>query len=347
MEKMEEKSVNTEETSEKKQQTLQNADEKAEPEKDNKNEQNEKIEHLESEMNMLQFQIQDILGKMTSWFSKDEDEKEQENSEENVKKAEENSPSQESSDEPDKKKKRRRKLPSAKKIFEQTNKNSFATGLNFYKIFWVFFIGSFAGVIVEMLFCLATEGHLECRQGVVFGPFNPVYGFGAVFITIILYLLRHQRDLVIFIGGSIVGGAFEWLCSYIQETFMGTVSWDYSDMPFNIGGRTCLLYSLFWGILSIVWLKFIYPFMSALIEKIPNTVGVIVTWLLVVFMVLNMFVSSAAVIKMGEREDGIKPDTTFDYILDEYLNDDVMTAIYPNMRNPESGERLVDKQENR
>ncbi|MGN0559266.1 MAG: hypothetical protein ACI4IS_07465 [Acutalibacteraceae bacterium] len=236
---------------------------------------------------------------------------------------------------------------SAKKIFEQTNKNSFATGLNFYKLFWVFFIGSFVGVIVEILFCLVTEGHLECRQGVVYGPFNPVYGFGAVVITIVLYILRHQRDLVIFIGGSVIGGAFEWLCSYFQEMFMGTVSWDYSDIPFNIGGRTCLLYSLFWGILAIVWLKFIYPLMSALIERIPNKIGRLVTWVLVLFMAFDMFISSAAVVRMGERQKDIAPKTSFDRFLDNNLDDDFLTQIYPNMRNPESGERLVDKQENK
>ena len=201
------------------------------------------------------------------------------------------------------------------------------------------------GVVVEVLFCLVTEQRLECRQGVIYGPFNPVYGFGAVFITVILYFLREKRDLWIFVGGSIIGGAFEWLCSYVQELFLGTVSWDYSNIPFNIGGRTCLLYSLFWGILAIMWLKFVYPIMSKLIEKIQNNVGVILSWILVVFMIFNMLISSLAVYRMKQREVGVKADTTMSRFLDKYYTDDFLKRIYPNMRNPENGEKLIDKAE--
>lgn len=321
------------------------ATEETKQEKEQNINQDEKVRLLELEIEELKNKISKLTEKISS-FDKEKSEK-----------------SEEQPSEPENKKDTRlsrlkerllkfkgsvqKRTMSAKKIFEQTNKNSFATGLNFYKLFWVFFIGSFVGVIVEILFCLVTEGHFECRQGVVYGPFNPVYGFGAVVITIVLYILRRQRDLVIFIGGSVIGGAFEWLCSYFQEMFMGTVSWDYSDIPFNIGGRTCLLYSLFWGILAIVWLKFIYPLMSALIERIPNKIGRLVTWVLVLFMAFDMFISSAAVVRMGERQKDIAPKTSFDRFLDNNLDDEFLTQIYPNMRNPESGERLVDKQANK
>ena len=63
---------------------------------------------------------------------------------------------------------------------EEKAARHFARGMNFYKLFWVFFIGCFLGVVVETLWCLATRFHYESRVGLVYGPFNLVYGFGAL-----------------------------------------------------------------------------------------------------------------------------------------------------------------------
>ncbi len=111
-----------------------------------------------------------------------------------------------------------------KKPFPQ-NRATAAYGLNFYKLFWVFFIGCFAGVVVETLWCMATWHKIESSTGLVLGPFNPVYGFGAVLMTICLYRFRHKRDLWIFLTGIVLGDAFEYLCSFVQEKLFGTVSW--------------------------------------------------------------------------------------------------------------------------
>lgn len=53
---------------------------------------------------------------------------------------------------------------------------SFAHGLNFYKLFWIFFVGCFLGVVIETLYCLVTRHRFESRQGLIYGPFNLVYG---------------------------------------------------------------------------------------------------------------------------------------------------------------------------
>lgn len=229
--------------------------------------------------------------------------------------------------------------------FEQyfiTDKKSFATGLNFYKLFWVFFIGCFVGVVVEMLYCLAINGMIESRKGLIYGLFNPVYGFGAVLITVALYYFRKKNSIWIFIGGTVIGGTFEYLASYFQEKVFGTVSWDYSSAPFNINGRICLLYSIFWGILAIFWLKYIYPGMSKLIEMIPNKAGKILTWVLVVFMILNMAISSVAVNRMNKRHNGIAAKNSVEKFIDKHYDDKFMKKIYPNMMDPVTGKVLRD-----
>ena len=127
----------------------------------------------------------------------------------------------------------------------------FAHGLNFYKLFWVFFLCCFLGVVIETIFCWIASGRLSQRTGLVWGPFNLIYGIGAVLLTVCLHPFIGKSDRWIFIGGSIIGGAFEYFCSWLQETVLGTVSWDYTGYPFNLNGRINLLYCLFWGALAL------------------------------------------------------------------------------------------------
>lgn len=215
-------------------------------------------------------------------------------------------------------------LPGAKKP-------SFAKGLNFYKLFWVFFIGCFLGVVVETIWVFLHTHHYQNRTGLVYGPFNLVYGFGAVLITLALYWLRTHRDLWIFLGGAIVGSAYEYLCSWLQQMMFGTVSWEYDKMPFNLHGRINLLYAFFWGLLALIWLKEIYPRMERWIEKIPNRWGVGLTWVLVVFMIANTLISGAAVGRTTQRKMGLPPNNKVEEILDQRFTDERMAQIYPSM----------------
>ncbi|MEG2897920.1 MAG: putative ABC transporter permease [Eubacterium sp.] len=212
------------------------------------------------------------------------------------------------------------------------SKKSFAAGYNFYKLFWIFLMGSFLGVVLEMLFCFITEhGLIESRSGLIYGPFNPVYGFGAVVLTLILRPLAHKRDLIIFLFSLVIGSGFEYLCSSFQESFIGTVSWDYSNLPLNIGGRTCLLYGLFWGLLGLLWIKDLYPHLSTNIEKIPNKFGIVLTWIFVIFMIFNMLVSALAVQRWSKRVNGQATQNQLGEFLDQTYPDNFMREVYPNM----------------
>ena len=214
---------------------------------------------------------------------------------------------------------------------KKTNKESFAYGLNFYKLFWVFIIGCIVGVIAETIFGLVVDHRLESRSGLIYGPFNPVYGFGAVGLTLTLYRFQNKNFMYIFVLGGIVGGAFEYICSFYQEIFMGTVSWDYSDQFGNINGRTSILYMAMWGVLATLWIKVIFPFLTNVIEKIPNKSGKIITWILLIFMIFNCCISGAAVNRMTRRDEGRKPRNVFDKFLDYAYPDEYLDKIYNHM----------------
>ena len=212
------------------------------------------------------------------------------------------------------------------------NKISFASGYNYYKFFWIFLIGSISGVLIETLWWFFTTHHIESRTALVIGPFNPIYGFGAVLMTLIYIILKDRNNIVIFISSMIFGGLFEALCSLIQETLFGTVSWYYdADSLGILGKRTSIVYCIFWGILGIVWIRYIYPSLEKYIEKIPNRTGIILTWILTIFLVFDILLSSSAVYRQRERRNDIPANNEFREYLDTRYNDEVLKKIYPNM----------------
>lgn len=214
---------------------------------------------------------------------------------------------------------------------EEQKAKHFAQGINFYKMFLVCFIGSFVGVIIEMLWCLIKNGYIESRAGLVCGPFNLLYGVGAVCLTLTLYQYRNRSSSISFLGGMIVGSIVEYVCSWGQELVLGSRSWDYSGMPFNLNGRICLLYSIFWGILGVLWIKNIYPRMAKWILKIPNRIGKIMTWLLLIFMVVNILVTSLALARWTGRIQEKSASNGIEEWLDEHFPDERMQNIFANM----------------
>ena len=170
------------------------------------------------------------------------------------------------------------------------------------------------------------------RSSVVWGPFSIVWGLAIAAATAMLYKYRNKSDSFLFWTGTLLGGAYEYLCSVFTEIVFGKVFWDYSKIPFNLGGRINLLYCFFWGIAAVVWLKLIYPRASALIEKIPMVIGKIATWVLIVFMLCNMAVSGLALIRYDEREKNVAAEAKWQVWMDEHYDDAKMERIYPNAK---------------
>ena len=145
-------------------------------------------------------------------------------------------------------------------------KEVFAKGVCFKKALWIFLVGSIFGVIMETIISYFQYGAFESRRGLIYGPLNPVYGFGAVIFMI--FLVKYKNPLKVFFGGMLLGGGFEYFCSLIQEVIFGTTSWDYSAYAFNIDGRTSLSIMICWGLIALLFVFVIYPPISKLIAKL-------------------------------------------------------------------------------
>lgn len=206
----------------------------------------------------------------------------------------------------------------------------FAGGLCFDKIVWIFLICCVTGFIVETIWCFIRHGYIDSRKSLVYGPLSVAYGMGGVILTLVLYRLKEAKWWKIFLTSFAVGTVTEYICSLGQEIVFGSVAWDYSNVPLNINGRVCLLYSLFWGVLGILWIKAIYPLMSVMIEKMPINFGKIFTLAFVIFFVFDSFISATAALRMDARAEGDPPANHFEIFLDTHFDDERMHHIYAN-----------------
>ena len=171
---------------------------------------------------------------------------------------------------------------------------------------------------------------MEIRQGLIYGPFIQIYGIGAVAYYILISNIQEPKKA--FMAGMFMGGAREYLCSFFQEIFFGTISWDYSNLFMNLNGRTCLLYCVYWGIIAVVYLKIIYPAfqrMEPLIDKISVR---IFTVFFMLFMIFDITISCMAGNRQLERRQNIPAKSQIDKFLDQMYTDEVLDRIYNNKK---------------
>ena len=95
------------------------------------------------------------------------------------------------------------------------------------------------------------------------------------------------------------------------------------------------MYALIWGFLGLVWVRFVYPWMARLIEKIPKRAGGVMTAVLIIFMVFNAFMSCAAVYRWQDRAEQPKTDNAIIQYIDYHFDDEKMEFLFPNMKAPE------------
>ena len=109
-----------------------------------------------------------------------------------------------------------------------------------FNLFWIFVIASFVGLVGETVVSAFMDGYVKSRAGLVWGPFSPLYGLGAVLMTVAVNDLKGRSPLVIIVVAGLVGGLVEYAAGWFWETFFGIVAWSYARQPFNIGNYTCL-----------------------------------------------------------------------------------------------------------
>lgn len=120
-----------------------------------------------------------------------------------------------------------------------------------------FFIYSFMGWIFEVIITLFQTMEFENRGYLVL-PLLPVYGFGALLISLIFKNDDYQWIHVAIVGG-IVATALEFVTSYGLEKILNITLWDYGSLKYNFQGRIALLSSFFFMIGAVFIVKVFNP----------------------------------------------------------------------------------------
>ncbi len=197
---------------------------------------------------------------------------------------------------------------------------------------WYVIIFSIFGLIIETLFCYITTGVLESRKGLIWGPLCPVYGVGATALIIVLSKYK-DHTIKLFVVGSILGNIIEYMLSYLLEAMYGTRFWDYSYLKWNLNGRICLRYSMFWGLLSIILIKYIKPFVDKIIAKIPNIKALNIG--IIAFIIIDCIATVWAVKTYQDRATlryNNNKNHIIKYIEDTLFSDTKMKKTFPNLR---------------
>lgn len=156
--------------------------------------------------------------------------------------------------------------------------------INLFEIITYFIIYSFLGWIMESVFRSICEKKL-INTGFLKGTFCPIYGIGATMM--LLFLDRFEnKPVLLFCIAIIILTAWEYIVGVLLEKIFETKYWDYSNHKFNFQGRICLTNSICWGILGVLFVKYIHPFIQGIIAKIDiNLLNYIMAILFTIFLV--------------------------------------------------------------
>lgn len=182
-------------------------------------------------------------------------------------------------------------------------------GIEFYRIFYFFFIYCFFGWIWESCYVSVKTRH-PVNRGFLNGPVIPIYGTAATAIFLTFYnpamigLVEHtglREYVTIFTVGMLVASLLEFVTSYVMEKLFHAKWWDYSDIPLNLQGRVCLPVSIFWGALSVVLVKVLHPLVGGWIDRIPRMAGEVAGYVISVLFLADLVLTVVTTVQLDKK----------------------------------------------
>lgn len=205
--------------------------------------------------------------------------------------------------------------------------------LDFFNLFWIFVIASVAGVVIESIYhvLVVDFGHYEDRAGLLWGPFSPIYGFGALLMTLALNRFHNAPVAVIFLVSAAIGGAFEYFVSWFMEYAFGAVAWDYTGTFLNINGRTNFMFMCMWGVLGVVWVRLALPALLHTVNLIPWRWRYSMTALCAALMIFNGAMTLVALDCWYSRLSGVAPNNALEEFCAEHFDNQWMENRFESM----------------
>ena len=208
-----------------------------------------------------------------------------------------------------------------------------AMHMGWYQVVILFVVGSMAGLLLEEIWMLITAGLTESRVGLVWGPFSPLYGAGTVLLTLISYQLRrrHAHNVVVFYISAVVGGLLEEITGWGMLTFFHMQSWTYAFLPDHITEFVAWRFLFFWGLLGLIWCRFVMPRALYHIGEPTSKRQAIFITLISLYLVADIGMTVACFMRATARDVGIPPQNTFEQWVDMHYSNEFISARFQNL----------------
>ncbi len=205
--------------------------------------------------------------------------------------------------------------------------------LGWYQVIIIFFIGCMAGLLLEEIWMLATAGLTENRVGLVWGPFSPLYGTGAVLLTVLCFQLRRHNAgvLAIFLVSAAIGGGLEQVTGWAMETLFNATSWSYSHLPDHITKWVAWRFLFFWGLLGLVWARTVMPRLLYQIGMPTSRRQILFVTLVAVYLVADIGMTMACFNRKTARDAGVPARTAFEQWVDTNYSDEFISGRFQNL----------------
>lgn len=148
----------------------------------------------------------------------------------------------------------------------------------FEKNFYIFIVYAVIGWIYEVVWHLIVK-NMFVNRGFLFGPYLPIYGFGAIVLYYILWKFKEKKHkigkiditpILVFILIFIITTVIEFIAHLILDQYFGIVLWDYTNDYWNIDGRVCFAASRNFAIGGTIGLYLIQPIIEKTFKKMPS-----------------------------------------------------------------------------
>ncbi|MCR8907288.1 putative ABC transporter permease [Thermophilibacter sp. ET337] len=206
--------------------------------------------------------------------------------------------------------------------------------LGWYQIVIIFFLGSMAGLLIEEVWMLATAGLTENRVGLVWGPFSPLYGLGAVLLTLLSFFLRGRgaRAWQVFVVSAVVGGVLEQLTGWSMSTFFDAESWTYLHLPDHITQWVAWRFLAFWGLLGLTWSRAVMPRLLYQIGMPTTRRQAVFVTLVAIYLVADVVMTLVCFDRKAERDAGVPPANAFEQWVDTNYSDEFIAGRFENLK---------------
>lgn len=194
----------------------------------------------------------------------------------------------------------------------------------YYSILY-FFVYGFLGWCTEVIFA-AFKQHRFVNRGFLNGPICPIYGVGVTLVIACLEAFQSNL-LLLYISSVILVTVLEGVTGWAMDKLFHNKWWDYSKLPFNIGGYVCLLFSLIWGVACVFIVYFVHPLIHQVLSLIPHTAGIALIVILGIALLSDMIVTTSAIVKFNQYLELLK------HITDELhaISNQIGSELYQNV----------------